>query len=185
MVYQEKNEECICGVILTRIEDDGPKLIHNASDLDEGAATMLAIQSFTMVSLGQGAPEGLYGPIPVPQAEDFQALIYTFLTSGVDSADLRVQEYGRQNGLFMTFPKNYLRYDSQIMDSLKAYIKSYLAMGELTAERIEILREQIISSAIFNMNVIVMYQDEIKRLKNEITRLNAIIEKQKEKISEQ
>ena len=94
-----------------------------------------------MISLGQGAPKGLYGPIPVPQAENFQARVYPFLTSGVDSADLRVQEYGRQNGLFMTFPKNYLRYDSQIMGSLKAYIKSYLAMGELTAERIEILRE--------------------------------------------
>ncbi|MFX1533579.1 MAG: hypothetical protein ACFFDI_05025 [Promethearchaeota archaeon] len=183
MIYQEKNEGCICGVILARMEDDGPNLVYNASDLDEGAVAMLAIQSFTMVSLGQGAPEGLYGPIPVPQAEEFHALIYTFLTSGADSADLRVQEYGRQNGLFMTFPKNYLSYDSQIMDSIKAYIQSYLAMGELTAERIEILREQIISSAIFNMNVIVMYQDEIKRLKNEITRLNAIIKELQEKIS--
>ncbi|MFX1251715.1 MAG: hypothetical protein ACFFCZ_08895 [Promethearchaeota archaeon] len=185
MVYQENNEECTCGVILARMDDDGPNLIHNASNLDEGTAMMLAIQSFTMVSLGQGAPEGLYGPIPVPQAENFQALIYTFVTSGAASGDIRVQEYGRQNGLFMTFPKNYLRYDSQIMDSIKAYIQSYLAMGELTAERIEILREQIVSSAIFNMNVIVMYQDEIKRLKNEISRLNAIIKEQKEKIGKQ
>ena len=106
-------------------------------------------------------------------------LLY-ILTSGVNSADLRVQECGRQNILFMTFPKNY---DSQIMDSLKAFIKSYLAMDELTAERIEILREQIVASAIFNMNVVVMYQDEIERLKNGITRLNAIIKEQKEKIS--
>ncbi|MFX0091323.1 MAG: hypothetical protein ACFFBD_06125 [Candidatus Hodarchaeota archaeon] len=182
MKDQEKSKNVI-GVILTRIEDSGPEVVYNVSDLAEDVAMMLSIQSFTMIALGEGAPEGVYGPIPVPQMENLHALVYTFLTSGVDSEDIRVQEHGRQNGLFMVFPRDYLRYESQLIDSLKPYIQSYLAMGELTLERVHILRDLISSSVIFNFDIVSEYQNEIQRLKREIERLEKTIEELKKKKS--
>lgn len=175
MKRQGENKNNV-GVIVTRIADMGPEVVFNESELQEDIAAMLSIQSFTMVSLGEGAPDGLYGPIPVPQTEELQALVYTFSTSGKDSDDIRVREHGRKNALFMVFPKDYLHYESQIMNSLSPYIESFLSMGDLTAERVQTLREVISSSVIFNFDIVSEYQREITRLKREIERLKSIIE---------
>ncbi|MFX0095207.1 MAG: hypothetical protein ACFFBD_25965 [Candidatus Hodarchaeota archaeon] len=173
------NKEDI-GVILSRMEDEGPTVVFNASNLEEPTPMMLAVQMFTAISLGTGAPEGLYGPIPVPEREDLQVLVYPFLSSGADSTDSRIQMHGRQNMLMMIFPKGYIHYGPQIQELFEPYLKSFLAMGELTKKRVYILREQIVASAIFKLDITQSYLTEIEQLREENAKLKAIIKELKE-----
>ncbi|MFX1251305.1 MAG: hypothetical protein ACFFCZ_06830 [Promethearchaeota archaeon] len=171
MAYS-KSDKAFYGIVLATIEDIGPDLTFNKSVLANDEAMLLAIQTFTLVGIGTGAPEGFHGPLPVPKRPDMQTLIYTFVTSGVDSADVRVQKHGRQRALFLLFGTGSVQYDSSMMEALSLYVEGFLKRQEdLTEETFEEFKEVIENSALFYIDRIGLYAKEIEKARNRIREL--------------
>ncbi|MFX0061148.1 MAG: hypothetical protein ACFFC7_03100 [Candidatus Hermodarchaeota archaeon] len=171
MAYAKSNKE-FYGIVLATIEDIGPDLTFNKSVLANDEAMLLAIQTFTLVGIGTGAPEGFHGPLPVPKRPDMQTLIYTFVTSGVDSADVRVQKHGRQRALFLLFRTGSVQYDSSMIEALSLYVEGFLKRQEdLTEETFEEFKEVIENSALFYIDRIGLYAKEIEKARNRIREL--------------
>ncbi|MFX1536014.1 MAG: hypothetical protein ACFFDI_17500 [Promethearchaeota archaeon] len=171
MAYSETDKE-FYGIVLATIEDIGPDLTFNKSVLANDEAMLLAIQTFTLVGIGTGAPEGFHGPLPVPKRPDMQTLIYTFVTSGVDSGDVRVQKHGRQRALFLLFGTGSVQYDSSMMEALSLYVEGFLKRQEdLTEETFEEFKEVIENSALFYIDRIGLYAKEIEKARKRIREL--------------
>ena len=93
------------GLIYTRIEDRGPDVIFNLTNLDESQALALSVQSFTIIGVGTGSRSSgswighLFGPMPVPTGQLMNSLIFPFVIEDKTSKDLRVIKSGRSCAL--------------------------------------------------------------------------------------
>ena len=96
----------LLGLVIGWMDDrEGPKPIFETPGFSENMADLLAIQGTTMIGLGSDFQEGLFGPIPVPNEIEFEALVYTYLIDAPNSTDPRMVEHGRPCFLFLIFQR--------------------------------------------------------------------------------
>lgn len=105
------------GLIFTRIEDMGPDITANYTNLDEGQALSLAVQAFTLIGVGTGSRssgswvDNVFGPMPVPTGQLLNSLIYPFLVDDQSSKDARVRSAGRSCAIIVLVSRQMPKYD--------------------------------------------------------------------------
>ncbi|MHA1167016.1 MAG: hypothetical protein ACTSRU_04280 [Candidatus Hodarchaeales archaeon] len=125
-----ENQELIEGLICTIFEDYGPAPVFNESYLDDTQAFNLGIKIMTV--LGNSEPREIYGPLSVPNDNDKRMLAYLFNVESTESADPRIQEFGRSVVISLIFSKA----NEWAVRQASGLIKSYLTLliAEITKE---------------------------------------------------
>jgi len=92
------------GVLLSVMADTGPHTEFNLSKLDETSSMKLSISLMTALGLGESQDQinQLHGSFPVPGRKEL-AIAFPFTVASQDSADPRIQEFGRYFTLFFLF----------------------------------------------------------------------------------
>ncbi len=142
------------GLIVSIMDDDGPKCVLNASELDETAILRMTVAGMTAFGMGEGSTHlnKLHGPLPIPEHPTMSYLAYYFRLSGRDSGDPRIRQFGRDAAIFLIFD-NRLR--NEIFD---LYIDIERAFQN--ALNLQVTYKELIESSIL-LNV-------IERIKREI-----------------
>lgn len=115
------------GLLFTRIEDHGPDITANYTNLDEGQALSLCVQAFTLIGVGTGSRSSgswvgsVFGPMPVPTGQLVNSLIYPFLIDDQSSKDSRVRSAGRSCAIMILVSRTMVKYDE-----FRAYLVEYL-----------------------------------------------------------
>lgn len=105
------------GLIFTKIEDNGPDITANFTNLDEGQTLSLAVQAFTLIGVGTGSRSSgswvgnVFGPMPVPTGQLVNSLIYPFLIDDQSSKDARVRTAGRSCAIIILVSRQMSKYD--------------------------------------------------------------------------
>ncbi len=116
------------GLLFTRIEDHGPDITANFTNLEEGQALSLAVQAFTLIGVGTGSRSSgswvgnVFGPMPVPTGQLVNSLIYPFLIDDQSSKDSRVRTAGRFCAIIMLVSRQMQKYDE-----FREFLINYLA----------------------------------------------------------
>ena len=177
------------GLVFTRIEDNGPDVTANYTNLDEGQALSLAVQSFTLIGVGMGSRSsgswigGVYGPMPVPTGQLINSLIYPFLTNDQNSKDSRVRNAGRSCAIIILVSRLMPKYDL-FREYLVDYLEKWTDQQKFSDENIKQLFYTIQKHPSLQINE----EDEGIRIKNQITNrgeenLKELLAKQYIKIS--
>lgn len=105
------------GLLFTKIEDNGPDVTANYTNLDEGQVLSLAVQAFTLIGVGTGSRssgswvDNVFGPMPVPTGQLLNSLIYPFLVDDQTSNDVRVRTAGRSCAIIVLVSRQMKKYD--------------------------------------------------------------------------
>lgn len=170
------------GLVCTAVQDIGPDVLFNHSEVAEGITHMLAIQALTMVSMGTGST-GMHGPIPVPHTPELQALVYTFFAPAPDSEDERVRRSGRQYAIFLLFSEGF-HYTDQITAYTADFIREQTEGHPITDATMASLHERLQASIIFSVDTIKLLQNQVTSLSTRIQELESIHEQIEEIVNE-
>lgn len=116
------------GLLFTRIEDHGPDITANFTNLDEGQVLSLAVQAFTLIGVGTGSRssgswiDNIFGPMPVPTGQLINSLVYPFLIEDQTSKDSRVRSSGRSCAIIVLVSRQMTKYDE-----FREYLEKYYA----------------------------------------------------------
>lgn len=130
------------GFMFARIEDFGPDISYNETNLEEGQALALAVQAFTLMGVGTGSRKSgswlghMFGPFPVPTGQLTNMLMYPFLVDAEDSKDPRVKAAGRSCA-FMFLVSRQMRHYDQARDYLEQYLAKWVSQHSLTPENLK------------------------------------------------
>lgn len=130
------------GLLYTRIEDHGPDITANYTNLDEGQALSLAVQAFTLIGVGMGSRSsgtwigGVFGPMPVPTGQLVNSLIYPFLINDQSSKDSRVRTSGRSCAIIILVSRQMQKYDD-FREYLLEYLEKWSNQENITEEQIK------------------------------------------------
>jgi hypothetical protein len=115
------------GLLFTRIEDNGPDITANFTNLDEGQVLSLSVQAFTLIGVGTGSRssgswvDNVFGPMPVPTGQLINSLIYPFLIDDQSSKDSRIRSAGRSCAIIILVSRQMKKYDE-----FRTYLINYL-----------------------------------------------------------
>ena len=115
------------GLIISIFEDHGPENIYNSSPLSEEEAFNLAIKSFAVISseIPQVGEINSYGPIPTPR-EPFSTIGFVLTLKAVDSADVRIAQFGRIVVFWViTRSSSAVKYVSILKQLIQRTLRSY------------------------------------------------------------
>ena len=130
------------GLLFTRIEDHGPDITANFTNLDEGQALSLAVQAFTLIGVGTGSRSSgswvgnVFGPMPVPTGQLVNSLIYPFLIDDQTSKDSRVRTAGRSCAIILLVSRQMTKYD-EFREYLIDYFTEWTKNQKFTEENIK------------------------------------------------
>ena len=130
------------GLLFTRIEDHGPDITANYTNLDEGQALSLAVQAFTLIGVGTGSRssgswvDNVFGPMPVPTGQLLNSLIYPFLVEDQSSKDSRVRSAGRSCAIILLVSRQMAKYDD-FREYLIKYFAEWTKQNKYTPETIK------------------------------------------------
>jgi len=115
------------GIVLTIIGDQGPEIVANLSPIDDNQAFSLGVQGMTLIGMGtQQAPNGLFGPIPVPNQTEFKSLVYIFTIKAESTHDTRIEKHGRVCSIFLLFQEDRTRDIIRGSGLIQAYLEYLL-----------------------------------------------------------
>ncbi len=143
----EHSDEIISGLIVTVFQDVGPTVEYNRSILSEEQAFNLSVKGLT--ALGDSKEKEIYGPLPVQNREDLQALAFLLSIKAKDTKDNRIEEYGRPVAFWLIFHSSKKR---QVLHA-SGLVQSYLTMliqgleneDQLTKEKLDHIYERLTS----------------------------------------
>ncbi len=143
----EHSDEIISGLIVTVFQDVGPTVEYNRSILSEEQAFNLSVKGLT--ALGDSKEKEIYGPLPVQNREDLQALAFLVTIKPKETKDDRIQEYGRPVAFWLIFHSSKKR---QVLHA-SGLVQSYLTMliqgleneEHLTKEKLDHIYERLTS----------------------------------------
>jgi len=130
------------GLLFTRIEDHGPDINANFTNLDEGQVLSLAVQAFTLIGVGTGSRssgswiENVFGPMPVPTGQLLNSLVYPFLIDDQTSKDARVRSAGRSCAIILLVSRQMPKYD-EFREYLIKYFSQWVKEGKFDEENLK------------------------------------------------
>lgn len=144
------------GLIFTRIEDHGPDITFNFSNLDETQALTLVVQAFTLIGVGTGSSRStlseesnLFGPMPVSSLL-INSLMFPFNIDDQSSSDERIRKSGRSCAFIFLVTRQMKHYD-ELRDYLVDFMANWVKNSNaLTEESIKKLLETIQDNQAFN-----------------------------------
>ena len=120
----QKTESPVVGVIISIFTDAGPQVIFNSAEkqVTEDQAFNLSIRIMTLIGETMNLTSGeIYGPLPVPENEDFLCLAYAFFVDSTFTTDPRLKR--RPSVISVIFRKRLKR----IVSHAHGLILSYLS----------------------------------------------------------
>ena len=130
------------GLLFSRIEDNGPDISANFTNLEEGQALSLVVQAFTLIGVGTGSRSSgswvgsVYGPMPVPTGQLMNSLIYPFLVDDQTSKDSRVRTAGRSCAIILLVSRQMPKYD-EFREYLLEYFSEWTKDSNFSEDRIK------------------------------------------------
>ncbi len=143
----EHGDEIISGLIVTVFQDVGPTVEYNRSILSEEQAFNLSVKGLT--ALGDSKEKEIYGPLPVQNRDDLQALAFLMSIKAKDTQDDRIEEYGRPVAFWLIFHSSKKR----LVLHASGLVQSYLTMliqgleneEQLTKEKLDHIYDRLTS----------------------------------------
>ena len=100
------------GIVLAVLDDNGPAVWLNLTELDEVESMKLAVSGMTAFGMGNmidRTRNKLHGTFPIPyvdeDAPEDSSLVFPFSVSGETSLDSRIRKYGRECMIFLIYDK--------------------------------------------------------------------------------